>query len=67
MGEASWLRKLSRSGDDRWLGGVCGGLGRYTPAPSWVWRVVFSLLFFCFGTGLLLYILLWMFMPKEKS
>jgi phage shock protein PspC (stress-responsive transcriptional regulator) len=27
--------------------------------------VIFALLFFCFGTGLLVYVLLWVFMPKE--
>jgi phage shock protein PspC (stress-responsive transcriptional regulator) len=41
-------------------------LGTHTSIPSWVWRVLFCLLFFCFGTGLLIYILLWVFMPKEQ-
>lgn len=63
----NWLQRLSRSEDDRWIGGVCGGLGQYTPIPSWAWRVIFCLLFFCFGTGFLLYILLWIFMPKGPS
>jgi len=67
MDEQSWLRRLSRSGDDRVLGGVCGGLGRYTPIPSWLWRVLFLLLVLIFGTGLLLYILLWIFMPKQRA
>jgi phage shock protein C len=65
MPEQNWLRRLSKAKDDRWIGGVCGGLGKHTPLPSWTWRVMFSLLFFCFGTGLLIYILLWVFMPKE--
>jgi phage shock protein C len=65
MPEQNWLRRLSKAKDDRWIGGVCGGLGKHTPIPSWTWRVLFSLLFFCFGTGLLIYFLLWVFMPKE--
>jgi phage shock protein C len=65
MPEQYWLRQLSKAKDDRWIGGVCGGLGKHTPLPSWTWRVMFSLLFFCFGTGLLIYFLLWVFMPKE--
>lgn len=65
MPEENWLRRLSRAKDDRWIGGVCGGLGKHTPVPSWTWRVIFSLAFFCLGTGLLIYILLWLFMPKE--
>jgi len=64
--EKNWLQRLSKSKDDRWIGGVCGGLGMHTELPSWVWRVLFCLLFFCFGTGLLIYILLWIFMPNEQ-
>ncbi len=66
MSEQNWLRRLSKAKDDRWIGGVCGGLGEHTPVPSWTWRVIFSALFFFFGTGLLIYILLWIFMPKER-
>jgi len=65
MTEQNWLRRLSKAKDDRWIGGVCGGLGEHTPVPSWTWRVIFSILFLFFGTGLLIYILLWIFMPNE--
>src|SRR5262249_54722566 len=54
-----WLRRLSRVNDDAWLGGVCGGLGRYTPIPSWCWRVLFLVLMFVFGVGFIPYVLLW--------
>jgi phage shock protein PspC (stress-responsive transcriptional regulator) len=66
MPEPNWLRRVVRSSRDRWIGGVCGGLGEHSPIPSWTWRVIFCLLLFCFGTGLLLYLLLWIFMPKEQ-
>jgi phage shock protein C len=66
MTEENWLKKLSKSEDDKWIGGVCGGLGKYTPLPSWIWRVAFCLLFLCFGTGLLVYVLLWIFMPRQS-
>ena len=65
MTEENWLKKLSKSQDDKWIGGVCGGFGKYTPLPSWIWRIIFCLTFFCFGTGLLIYILLWIFMPQK--
>jgi len=65
MTEENWINKLSKSQDDKWIGGVCGGLGKDTPLPSWIWRVVFCLTFFCIGTGLLVYILLWIFMPQK--
>ena len=65
--EEIWLNKLVKSRDDKWIGGVCGGLGKYTPLPSWLWRFIFCLTFFCLGTGLLVYLLLWIFMPQESS
>ena len=56
---------LRRSRDDRWLGGVCGGLARLTGTESWVVRLAFTLLFLFWGTGLIIYILLWIFVPNE--
>jgi len=63
----NWLSNFAKSDTDRWIGGVCGGLGESTPAPSWVWRLLFVLSVLCFGTGLLVYILLWIFVPRKKS
>ena len=61
---ADALRRLTKSKTDEWLGGVCGGLGEHTPLPSWVWRLVFLLLLFCYGTGVLLYLALWICLPE---
>ena len=61
----STVNRLRRSRDDRWLGGVCGGLARLTGMESWIWRLAFALLFLFWGAGLLLYILLWIFVPDE--
>jgi phage shock protein PspC (stress-responsive transcriptional regulator) len=62
---AGALRRLTKSNADVWLGGVCGGLGEHTPLPSWVWRLVFLLLLCCYGTGVLLYVLLWICLPES--
>lgn len=67
MTEKNWLQTFSRSKTDKWLGGVCGGLGEHTPIPSWSWRLIFVLLFLFYGTGLLLYVLLWIFIPKNPE
>ncbi|MFT7775877.1 PspC domain-containing protein [Roseateles sp.] len=56
---------LRRSRLDRWVGGVCGGIARATGLDSWVWRLIFTVLFLAFGSGILLYILLWIFVPEE--
>ncbi|HAT30506.1 MAG TPA: hypothetical protein DCW29_06510 [Janthinobacterium sp.] len=58
--------RLRRSRRDRWLGGVCGGLGQVSGMESWIWRLVFVLFTCSFGFGAVLYILLWIFVPDEE-
>ena|SRR5580692_2240016 len=61
----SAVNTFRRSRSDRWIAGVCGGLGRLTGMESWVWRLFFTVLFLCAGTGLLVYILLAIFVPSD--
>jgi len=61
------INSLRRSRTDRWLGGVCGGIARATDSPSWVWRLLYVFLVFCAGTGVLLYLLLWIFLPVDSD
>ena len=63
----SALNQLRRSVSDRWLGGVCGGLAPATGLPAWLWRLIFVMLAVCGGTGLMLYVLLWILVPKEDA
>jgi phage shock protein C len=63
----SFFRQLARSQSDRVLGGVCGGLGRHTDLPSWAWRLIFCLVTLYFGSGILFYVLLWIFLPLEDA
>ena len=55
---------LRRSRSDRWLGGVCAGLGAATGLETWIWRLLFTVLALFGGTGLVVYILLWIFVPE---
>ena len=59
------INALRRSRSDRWIAGVCGGIARATAVESWVWRLIFAALLLCGGAGLLLYVLLWIFVPSE--
>jgi len=59
------LNQFRRSRNDSWIGGVCGGLAKITGLPSWSWRVIFTALMLCAGGGLLVYLLLWIFVPLE--
>ncbi len=62
----SALNQLRRSLSDRWLGGVCGGIAQVTNVPTWVWRLVFTFGIVFAGSGLALYILLWILVPQEQ-
>ena len=62
---AAEVASLRRSRTDRWLGGVCGGLAIASGIDSWVWRLVFTLFSVTFGFGLVIYLLLWVFVPEE--
>ena len=62
---ASAVNTFRRSRADRWFGGVCGGIARSTGIEAWIWRLLFAVLFVCAGAGLLLYLLLWIFVPVE--
>jgi phage shock protein PspC (stress-responsive transcriptional regulator) len=59
------INNLRRSASDSWIGGVCGGIARSTGVESSIWRLIFVVLMLFGGTGLLLYILLWIFVPAE--
>jgi phage shock protein PspC (stress-responsive transcriptional regulator) len=60
-------RKLFRDTDDRIIGGVCAGIGHYFDLePRWI-RVLFLVSFLVFGSGLFLYLLLWIVMPKATT
>jgi phage shock protein PspC (stress-responsive transcriptional regulator) len=60
------LRRLARSAGDRWVAGVCGGFGEHTPVPAWIWRPLFLAAVLLHGAGLILYALLWLFMPAPR-
>lgn len=62
---AAAINTLHRSRDDRWIGGVCGGIARVTGLASWVWRLAFTLGTLCAGGGVIVYLLLWIFLPEE--
>ena len=60
-------RRLVRTNDRRWLGGVCAGLGRYFDVNPLVYRIAFAALALAGGTGLVLYVAAWLVIPSETS
>jgi phage shock protein C len=63
---AAGINELRRSRDDRWIGGVCGGIAKLTGIESWLCRLLLTVLALFAGSGLLVYILLWIFVPEEE-
>ncbi len=61
------INGLRRSATDRWLGGVCGGLAAFTGMESWLWRLLLVLTFLAGGVGIVLYLLLWILVPLDRS
>jgi phage shock protein PspC (stress-responsive transcriptional regulator) len=67
-GEPQIRRRLYRDGDNRVLGGVCSGLGAYFNIDMVILRVIFVVaIFIGFGASFLLYIILWIVVPKAKT
>jgi phage shock protein C len=60
-------RKLYRSRTNRELAGICGGLGRYFNVDATLLRVLFVLLAVLGGSGLVLYLVLWIIIPSEPQ
>lgn len=65
--DAGRNRRLFRDGDGSVIGGVCSGIGYYFGFdPIWL-RIAFILGVFFFGTGIGLYLILWIIMPEAKT
>jgi phage shock protein C len=56
--------QLRRSGTDRMIGGVAGGLAEYSGIDPVLWRVGFVGLTVAGGAGVVVYLLLWVLMPS---
>ena len=60
-------KKLVRSRTDRWFAGICGGLGNYFGVDPTLMRVLFVLFALTFGSGFLVYLVLWIIIPNEPE
>lgn len=57
-------KELRRSVTDKMLAGVCGGLAEYFNISSTLMRLIFVAVGLLFGSGLLLYIIAAVIMPR---
>lgn len=59
--------RLHRSETDRVVGGVCGGLGEYFNIDSTIIRLIFILITIFGGSGVLIYLILWLVIPSSQT
>lgn len=60
--ELRWVRS-----QDGWFAGVCQGLGERFGIEVWILRALWIVSFFWFGTGLLVYLLMAVCLPREDK
>ncbi len=57
---------LYRNENDKVLGGVCSGIANYLRIDPTVMRIIFALFTLAWGSGFLLYIILWIVLPARS-
>ncbi len=60
-------KKLYRNNKNAMVGGVCAGLSKYLDIDTVIVRLIFMLLFIFGGSGLIIYIIMWIMVPVENE
>jgi phage shock protein PspC (stress-responsive transcriptional regulator) len=60
-------KRLYRSETNKVLGGVCGGIGEYFSLDPVIIRLAFVIFTLMGGSGILLYIILWIVVPPKSA
>lgn len=60
-------RRLYRDPENSVLGGVSGGLGAYFSIDPLIFRILFLVFFFFGGASILVYLILWIVLPKAET
>jgi phage shock protein C len=61
------LKRLMRSSRDKKIAGVCAGIAEYFDLDPTLVRVLWLIAIFFGGTGLLLYVVLWIVLPVAPA
>ena len=60
-------KQLMRSGRDKKIAGVCAGVAHYFDIDPTIVRVIWGVLAFCYGAGIVAYIILWIIAPEASD
>jgi len=67
-GGSEEYKRLYRSGNNKFIGGVCGGIAEYFKIDPTLVRIIWAIIvFFPPGLGIILYVLFWIFVPRNPS
>ena len=61
------VKRLMRTSGDKVIGGVCGGIAKFTRIDPTLLRIATLLLMLFGGLSLWIYIILWIFMPIDTN
>jgi phage shock protein PspC (stress-responsive transcriptional regulator) len=61
------IKKIYRSSTDKIIAGVAGGLGQYFNLDATIIRGIFALLTLMGGSGILVYLILWIIIPSSPE
>ena len=60
-------KQLMRSGRDKKIAGVCAGVAHYFDMDPTIVRVIWGVLAFGYGAGIIAYIILWVIAPVASD
>ncbi len=63
----STSKRLYRDSENSVIGGVCGGLAAYFAVDPVIFRILFVIFFFAGGASILVYVILWIVLPKAET
>jgi len=61
------LKRLYRSGKDKILGGVCGGIGEYLGVDPVLIRLIWVIGALAWGAGIFAYLIAWIIIPRNPE
>ena len=64
---AKKVKRLYRSGKEKKLAGVCGGIAKYLDVDPTVIRLLWIIFSFVGGSGVLAYLIAWLIMPRNPK
>jgi phage shock protein PspC (stress-responsive transcriptional regulator) len=66
-GKPQKFKRLYRTGEEKILGGVCGGIAEYLEVDPVLIRLLWVAISLVYGSGLLLYIIAWIIIPRNPN